>query len=240
MSNSRPYYSQTLILLLALALLPSCHPVRMIYRDRSFTCDNVVDGQLGIAGVTVPDRPDYYASPYVEADFYRALCQYWPQVRVYSTAAIRSRLGRERHRHILEDFRELAVLPESDLAKLAEVDEFPRYLVFVDLRVNRVKLSEGYYSYEEDDGDSEYRISRSASRYLKALFIVYDLSRQTHVWIAINDAKETNSRSKTSSVRHFEVREPYLASPADLMQTIMARVVQKLPRGQPAHWAWGG
>ena len=90
-------------------------------------------GRVGVARVTIPDRPDYYASPYVEADFYRALCQFWPQVRVYSTAAIRSRLGRERHRRILEDFRELAVLPESDLADLAEVDEFPRCELKLDL-----------------------------------------------------------------------------------------------------------
>ena len=231
------------MLLALLFLFTGCHTTKTVYRDKGFDAASLHAAGLAAVAVTRPEFADYYAAPYIAQRVEEQLKQAWPALPVLPMKEMRQLIGETNHFQMEEAFRDRAVLPEGKFALLQPLNGKVRYVMLVDVREDNVSNDYGSSvtrnETEERDPktgevvsvsvETEYSAGWSFYRYVKALFIIYDLETHQHVWISIGSDEGSNSTSATSSIGIPSVREAAGIAPQDLMESISRRVLRKVP-----------
>lgn len=230
-------------LLCVLCLLTGCHSTKTVFREQHFDAATLKSGGLAIAAVTRPEKLDYYAAPYIAEQVETQLKIAWPQLPVMPMKEVQRLLGDETHLRLQAAFHERAMLPESDFALLSPLAGRVRYALLIDVRED---VADSGYSVsstgnEREEYDFEtktyrtvyvtpdYTASKSSSRFMRTLFIIYDLETRQHVWIATGTGRGGYSNSKTATGSVPSVMESAGVSPQELMGAISKRLLRKVP-----------
>lgn len=230
-------------MLVLLFLFTGCHTTKMVYRDKGFNAAALQAGGLAVVAVTRPEFADYYAAPYIAERVEEQLKRAWPGLSVLPMKEVRQLIGETIHFQLEEAFRDRAVLPEDKFALLQPLIGRVRYVMLVDVREDNVSNDYGSSvsenTIEERDPitgelrstsvETEYSAGWTFYRYVKALFIIYDLETHQHVWITIGSDEGSNSTLATSSIGIPSVREAAGIAPQDLIESISRRVLRKVP-----------
>lgn len=237
-----------LVWLNSLLLLCGCASTKTIYRDSGFDAAALQRGGVAVVAVTRPDVPDYYAAPYVAERVEGQLKAAWPGIQVLPMKEVKLLLGEQNQAQLEDVFRGPAALPKDKLALLQPLAGKVRYALLIDVRED--DSYNEYYSapLQEDESvydpytrtwttvtiDRGYSGSWSFHRQVKALFVIYDLIMQEHVWISLGGDGASTSTYTESYRRNPSLRESAGVSPQELIEAISKRAFRKIPPAVPA------
>lgn len=213
---------------------------KLIYQDPGFDLAALQAGHVAVGAVTRPDTDDYYAAEPIALRLFEQLHYHWPRVRVTPMTEVIRVVGAGPHKQMQEDFRGDGVLTPDQLTPLQLLKEHARYVLLVDIREEFSGWHSPWIQFQSttasDDssttGGAEqtvYESKLSHKRFMRALFIIYDLETRQHVWIATasGHGKFTNAARSTEGPPAVPI--PAEATPGDVMSGLMSQVMTKLP-----------
>lgn len=240
------------VLLSGVCLLAGCYTPeisssmsspKLIYQDPAFDLAALQSGNLAVGAVTRPDTADYYAAVPIADRVYEQVRYFWPGVKVLSMPDVINIMGKDLHKQMQEEFRQDAVLLPDQVAALKPLKKEARYLMLVDIREDRensfaASSSEDITRREKDPQTGEYKdvvegttytSLRGSNRFMRVLFIIYDLDRCQHVWIATASGSTSFNNTRESTSGYPAVPDAAQASPGEIVSALLGRVMKKLP-----------
>lgn len=220
-------------------------PPKLIFKDPAFTLAALMEGQLAVGAVTRPGTEDYFAAEPIAQRMYEQLQARWPDIKISSAVDTARLLGKEKYQQMQADFREDAVLTPAQLGELEPLAARRRYLFLVDVREEWDESSREAWTMERKDTDfftgkerdetvTEYRAKKSSKRFMRALFIIYDLQTRQHVWIASAAGSNRFVNAGKSDYGTPDVREAAAATPGEVAAYLLDQVMPMLPASTAA------
>lgn len=210
-------------------------PPKLIYQDPGFDLAALQAGHMAVGAVTRPDTDHYYAAEPIAQRIHEQLHYHWPRVRVMPMPEVIRVVGAGLHKQMQEDFRGDGMLTPDQLNPLQPLKEHARYVLLVDIREEFSGRHSPWIQFQSttasDEGSEQtvYESKLSHKRFMRALFIIYDLETCQHVWIATASGygKFTNAARSTEGPPAVPI--PAEATPGDVVSGLMSQVMTKLP-----------
>jgi len=185
-------------------LLCSCftkHSIsdNVIYKDDSFSYNQLMNGGVVIGGIT-SKQINFTREERIQYDSHLStiIIKEFKDVRVINTLQLMGKIGTDNYYSIMKEYDAELMLSNEDMRVIKESIPEIEYIIFVFIESEHINND----SYTESTADSEgkYKTVYKTTYSLAAEFQIYDLSREQLVWnnIMYNEAVKTQNREEDS------------------------------------------
>ena len=204
---NRHGFAGVAIVLLGMSLLPACTTAHVIglYRHSSFTYPAVVEGKMGVGGVTSfgplsdTDRLQYTALLRTSFLVDR------PRFQMIPASGGLVRLDTAAYNAMLDEYRSDGQLSEVRLDALSTNVKDCRYLVFARIETDRVSQSSSSEPVKNENGESTGSVTTrlSTTRVASVFLSIYDLRMRILAWSGTIEERVSRSSNYSGEERNF-------------------------------------
>jgi predicted transcriptional regulator len=187
-------------------LLCSCftkHSIsdNVIYKDDSFSYNQLMNGGVVIGGIT-SKQINFTREERIQYNSHLStiMIKELKDVRVSNTLQLMGKIGTDNYYSIMKEYDSEPMLSNQDMRVIKESIPEIEYIIFV--FIENEHISNDSYTENTADSEGKYKTVFKTTYSLAAEFQIYDLSREQLVWnnIMYNEAVKTEDRTEDSSI----------------------------------------